>query len=471
MFFFSVKKLHPIPFSKLLVVSLLVGFFAYQINPVFSQGNQTLDIVSGAVLGGGGGEEFIPGPKATNVDEVGIDEAVKGGKDTNTKTDGKSKGGPGPAPNLPITECSWGLADLQCIILTGLAAPAIILLYIDLGLLWLTSWLLELFIQFDVLHKTVVALWAIVRDIVNIGFVIAMIVIACATMFSITSHAYKQTLLKLIIGALLINFSLVFIGFFLDMNNIASTFMLKQISGSSQPGEKQTALENIIYGMSGSDIITKDGGPKITKDTPLHIATWTKLAEVYIKSLFLFIMASVFGVMLVAMLVRIGHLVYLIIQSPIIWLQNVFEFSRGGFKTWWEEFFMWCFLSTFILFNFYISVIIYAYTAQTWLTGQYNPILGIMITAIGAGIPMAIGITKAFEHSQGAGALAVNLAGGAGKRIGGALAKRAGMGRLASLGQGLINKGIQRGGVLGGVQKFTGKALTQAGGGVKKAID
>jgi hypothetical protein len=51
--------------------------------------------------------------------------------------------------------------------------------------------------------------WIVVRNICNIFFILALIIIAMATLFRIEAYQYKHLIVQLIIAALLINFSLV----------------------------------------------------------------------------------------------------------------------------------------------------------------------------------------------------------------------------------------------------------------------
>ena len=49
--------------------------------------------------------------------------------------------------------------------------------------------------------------WTIVRDVCNMFFVVIMLVIAFATVLRIENYSYKKLLPKLVIMAILINFS------------------------------------------------------------------------------------------------------------------------------------------------------------------------------------------------------------------------------------------------------------------------
>ena len=61
--------------------------------------------------------------------------------------------------------------------------------------------------------------WKITRDVVNIFYILVLLIISIATILGISSYGMKQTLWKLILSALLINFSLPIAGIFVDFSN------------------------------------------------------------------------------------------------------------------------------------------------------------------------------------------------------------------------------------------------------------
>ena len=64
--------------------------------------------------------------------------------------------------------------------------------------------------------------WAILRDLGNLIIIFVLLVIGIATILRYTSYGYKQLLMKLIVVALLLNFSLFFTKFIVDIGNILS---------------------------------------------------------------------------------------------------------------------------------------------------------------------------------------------------------------------------------------------------------
>ncbi|MBI5153026.1 MAG: hypothetical protein HZA36_00995 [Parcubacteria group bacterium] len=489
--------------TKLLEVVLLILFFIPLTTPIVFAApeatqptpiDKTIDPKQTMVSGGGPGGEPT---RTTYYNKAGQDitayiNALKNGTILNT-TDGKASGGTNVTGSQTVTastvSCGW--IDAGCVLWKVFSAPAVALINFDLGLLTITASLLDSMIKFNVLHETIRNFWSIIRDFVNLGFVLAMIVIACATMVGIESYGYRKALLNLIIGALLINFSLVFIGFFLDVNNIGSTFILYQISQSPNKGsgEGGTGLDKLIFNMSGATLVTgKPAGLDQQKSTE-NIVTYSDdskgiiaLADIYVKSVFLLFMAWIFLMLVLVMIVRIGHLINLIIMSPLIWLQNIFDSTRGGWSKWWEEFFMWCFLPTFTLFYFYIAIIIYAMVSNggAWAAGGgvLDNLLAMLLVGVTVSTLIGVGLKTAFEHSQGASSIAVRLSQGAGHSAAKTFAKTGAGKRIQRMGDEMTQKGLSRKGgllgwkgALGNMQASVGQGLQQAGTAIRKPLD
>src|SRR3989338_1860877 len=89
----------------------------------------------------------------------------------------------------------------------------------------LTNWALDL--NRMVLQSPTVKIgWTVSRDIANLGFVLAIILIAFATILRFENYGMKKALSKLIIAALLINFSLVIAGVFMDFSGVLTNFFI-----------------------------------------------------------------------------------------------------------------------------------------------------------------------------------------------------------------------------------------------------
>ena len=75
-------------------------------------------------------------------------------------------------------------------------------------------------------NEGVVAIWTMLRNIVNSLLVLGLIGIAIATILGYKKYAWKQILWKLILVALLVNFSLVISGIVVDTSNYLTGYFL-----------------------------------------------------------------------------------------------------------------------------------------------------------------------------------------------------------------------------------------------------
>ena len=91
----------------------------------------------------------------------------------------------------------------------------------------LTNWALDLNSQL-INNPTVQTGWVVTRDLTNLGFVLAIILIAFATILRVETYQMQKLLWKLIVAALLVNFSLVIAGVFLDFSGILTNFFIQR---------------------------------------------------------------------------------------------------------------------------------------------------------------------------------------------------------------------------------------------------
>lgn len=79
-------------------------------------------------------------------------------------------------------------------------------------------------------HKVVAELgWKIVRDFSNMFFILIMVVIAFATILRLERYGIKELLPKVIIIALLINFSLVICYLIIDFSDITAHYFIDEV--------------------------------------------------------------------------------------------------------------------------------------------------------------------------------------------------------------------------------------------------
>ena len=204
--------------------------------------------------------------------------------------------------------------------------------------------------------KAVQTGWNIVLQFTNLGFVLAIIVIAFATILRIESYGMKKILWKLVVAALLVNFSLVIAGAFISMSATLSDVFIKQALGDNGTN-LSIALGNAIQPQKLGQI--QDQGEDVSIwDGLTAMINWffEYLAGLFFVIVFTFLAVLAFLTLFIMLLVRIIALMILLIVSPIVWLLWIFPATDKYWKQWWTEFLRWNFFAPIVLFFVYLAV-------------------------------------------------------------------------------------------------------------------
>ncbi len=177
--------------------------------------------------------------------------------------------------------------------------------------------------------------WSLVRDIMNIGFVVVALIIALRTIFFGASFEWQKHLVRLLVYAILINFSRTFCGLMIDFGQvIMMTFV------------------NAIKDIAGGNLIQLFGLTHILNFSPEQISALSE-AEQGLQS-FNYLGSSVAALVLmsVAFLTLLTFMVLLVYRIVLLWILVVLSpiaFFFGGAKEvlggnikpyseWWAQF-------------------------------------------------------------------------------------------------------------------------------------
>src|SRR3989338_59219 len=225
--------------------------------------------------------------------------------------------------------------------------------------------------------------WTITRDIANIFFIFALLIIAIATILRLESYGAKQLLPKLIIIALLINFSLVIAFTVVDASNILALAFIKEIGNPSistniatvlQLGKitntetlsstKHTPIDPKKAISAGMETVIKtQANQEFTSDSAVLMASpveQNKLDENIIRFfwqatilILQLTLIFVFVALSVMLLVRSVALIIIFVLAPLGFLASVLPATRGYSSQWWKKLFEWSFFfpaSAFMIF-------------------------------------------------------------------------------------------------------------------------
>lgn len=188
--------------------------------------------------------------------------------------------------------------------------------------------------------------WTITRDIVNMFFILGLIVIAFATILRIETYGMKALLPKLIIIALLINFSYLVCGLIIDATQIAATYFLNQIQTKDIAIAILSRLQVIdaIRGVEGMRVAITD------YDTDMVVILTTVFSAIVV-----FLAGFVMLVGAILLFVRVGALWALIILAPFAWFFSIFPGKLKSYSgQWWDKFLMYAFFAPIYIFFIFL---------------------------------------------------------------------------------------------------------------------
>jgi len=218
---------------------------------------------------------------------------------------------------------------------------------------WFAAMLLEIALGLEEFTEAGVVQmgWQITRDLANMFFVLILLVIAFATILRIETYGMKSLLPKLVIAALLINFSLVLAGLIIDFSQVLTYFFYDQIGSTTGVSAQLAKALNIqsVY--------------EINKESGFGDALGAGAGGVLmvVSSLFLgiiLILCATFalGVGAFFLIVRLIILWILLILAPIAWLMFILPHTAHLFRQWWNTFLKWVFFAPIYFFFVYLAV-------------------------------------------------------------------------------------------------------------------
>ncbi|OGZ65149.1 MAG: hypothetical protein A2998_02610 [Candidatus Staskawiczbacteria bacterium RIFCSPLOWO2_01_FULL_37_25b] len=172
--------------------------------------------------------------------------------------------------------------------------------------------------------------WPRVRDLANMVVVLGFVVIGISTTLRFREYEAKKLLPKLIIAALLINFSLPICGIFIDGSNIVAKYFLQ--SGGFFANSWGQTLESQIK------ILTNEWSSN-SSYIKAALGLIGGIAGITFYNIFAIIIFLLYAFLYIF---RTIALWILVILSPLAFVFSVFPFTKKFFDMWWNNFLAWC---------------------------------------------------------------------------------------------------------------------------------
>jgi hypothetical protein len=273
-----------------------------------------------------------------------------------------------PKPAWAVPVLTFGIISAATSLVSGILISFLGLILNILGAIinWLIDpaiWGTGAFTE----NPTIINAWRIMRDFANLGLVLAIVVIAIGFILRLQTYGSQKTLVRLIAAAILVNFSLVIAGVFIETSTIISRFLMEGFQLRDTWGSliRASGVMNLFTPSEEVPAWSRAVGFAVRALLPADIAAAANIAtNALITAVFAIMMVAVLGALIIMLLIRVAYLWVLLILSPIAWLMWIFPRFESNWNRWWEEFLRWTFFAPIVIFFLALSLTIVGSPAE-----------------------------------------------------------------------------------------------------------
>jgi hypothetical protein len=192
-------------------------------------------------------------------------------------------------------------------------------------------------------NPAIYSAWAFVRDFLNMAFILVLLFSAFCTIFQIEQYNYKKVLWKIVLMALLVNFSFPITRFIIDSSNILMYSLLKtNIFATATPVDMNSGLAKISQFGDLDKLMLFDE----RSDTASLLAT----------TVMFFMLAMTFLAIGVLLMIRLIALAIIIIFSPIAFTGSIIPGISAQASKWWDNLIKYSFFGPIMIFGIVLCV-------------------------------------------------------------------------------------------------------------------
>ena len=273
--------------------------------------------------------------------------------------------------------------------------------------------------------------WAIVRDLSNIFFILILLYIAIQLILDLGGHDAKKMITKVIVIALLINFSMFFTEVVIDSSNILALIFYNKMSvstnnanGSARPYQSANGEKDVAGGLAASfnpatllssDFLNSTGNTSLqgAQTSSLNSQTnkqqadpWTVMGLLFISAVLMLFAAYAFFVSGFSFVGRLIELFVLIIFSPFAFMSftvpKLEKIEYIGWDAWLSRLLTVSFMAPiFMFFMYFIFLLVQSTFLSSMISKTTNT--SFIVTILTVLIPEMIVIVlllKAVEFAK-----------------------------------------------------------------------
>src|SRR3989338_6805111 len=240
-----------------------------------------------------------------------------------------------------------------------IGALALLLISIEGGIIYFETEILIALMSYNgfVVSPAVNIGWTLVRDISNLFFVLILLVIAIGTILHIESYNFKRLLPKVILMAVLINFSRTICGLIIDFAQVIMMTFAAAFAGIGGAGNlyKVLQIDKIIQAAQPAAVVAAGGPTAGTAYQDKPIELWEVAASAVLAVILLLIAIIVILVILVVIILRVVMLWLLVVLSPLAYIMAAFPQGQRYAQQWWQEFSQYVIIGPVLAFFLWLS--------------------------------------------------------------------------------------------------------------------
>ncbi len=173
--------------------------------------------------------------------------------------------------------------------------------------------------------------WGTVRDLANMFFILILLLMSFGTILQVQGYGYRQMLSKLLLMAILVNFSKSIVAILIDFSQIVTlTFLAPVLSNLAGNIVVAMGLQNI---MSLRDNYQDNN--KVNPDDGYTSVSY--LMAMILGGIMMIITTVIIGVILIMFVMRIVGLWIMVILSPLAFLARAFPKMASYYSQWENE--------------------------------------------------------------------------------------------------------------------------------------
>lgn len=205
----------------------------------------------------------------------------------------------------------------------------------------------------DTARRGIMTGWTIVRDFINMFYLLILLFLAISTVLGINKYSDKKLFIGVILSALLVNFSLPITMFVIDISNLIMSFFANALQNYSVGGAvgQHISLQDFWDARKfGNDLVTWGN------------AGWGKNLSMFFEIIAILVLAVILLVVAITLVIRLIAFWILIILSPLAFFAWAIPGGglRGMFDNWFKKLISYAFYGPVMLFFLFLTLVLLA---------------------------------------------------------------------------------------------------------------